>query len=171
MATSLKRQNGKIVYANIAALQARTGFVADESYDVEVKTVSTDIADLVYNQKNDTLLADDGIVCIHSTSDNGGSGVKWLRADSKSVGSFSVTTTVDLEGGAEFNITGVTASGILAANFYHFSRLNDATGLELIEEPTVTADGFVTVKLRNASNVTVASGAVITFNWAELGKL
>jgi hypothetical protein len=166
----LKRQVRKMTYDTVADLQARVGFEANEAFDVEVKTVSTTIADQEYNQKNDTTLSDDGVVCIHATGDAGGTGTKFILAGTSATGSFTVTTDAIIEAGAELTMLDVEALGLKANKVYVINRVNDATGLDLEEQPIITADDTVRLKLINKTASDIALGAEITFNWGEKGN-
>lgn len=171
--STLKRQFDKITYPDVASLRARTGFEKNERYDAEVKTVNTTTSDLLYNQKNDTTLSDDGVICIIATADANGTGSKWVRGDAKAVGNFDAALDVALESGAEYAIIGVVATGVNLEKIYQFQRVDSESnqGLELIEEPIITGADTVEVRVRNNTDTTIPESEVINFNWAELGNV
>lgn len=166
----LKRQFDKMSYTTTTALAARTGFERNDRYEAEVKRVDEKVADLIYQQQNNTTLLHDGVICVFATSDANQEGSKWVRKDAKSTGTFNVPTGVEVESGAEVIITNVLAPGIFLGKKYHFQKvasLSEAT-LELIEKPIITEDNRVTIKLKNTKDgISTAEGDTV-YNWCEL---
>lgn len=158
-----KIQNRLQEYADATDLNARAGYVLDEAYQVSLKSPEPSV---IYNASLDSALADDGVICIHDADT-----VKWIQANAKATGNFLATYTGTIESGAEDVVVGVVATGVLLANIYQFQRINatSTAGVELVEEPIVTADGLVSVKIRNTTNGDLVN-PFVDFNWAELGN-
>lgn len=158
-----KIQNRLQEYADVVAARLRSGYALDEAYQISLKDPEPSV---IYNASLDSALADDGVICFHDADT-----VKWLTSKAKATGNFLATYTGTIESGAEDVIVDVVATGVLLANIYQFQRINatSTAGIELVEEPIVTADGLVSVKIRNTTNTDLVN-PFVDFNWAELGK-